>query len=348
MSSPEGMALLALAVIATVALFIFSSQDKPVDEVRYTEVSGQMRYSNEVSSATQTMSRVPSDVFAGIKKYVFFMGHGRSGHSIIGSLMDAHPHVVIAHQFHIFDNFDEFNKVPSQQWRDHFFELLYNDSVTDAASVLTDTGKGYSLEVEDSWQGKFDEYIEVIGDKSGASTTKHYIKHNEQFRKDYLKLKQELSIPMHIIYALRNPFDIISTKLNYALTNREEYRSKKLASTAVRKLKVADSRLTRETNFFFDRVRAAIESIDGLFGRENVLTVHNCDLVDDPRGIISRIFQFLEVDVSEHYLDLCAAKVFKSVSQSRDTIEWTPEAIQMVERRMKEYKMLGRYSFTSD
>ena len=67
--------------------------------------------------------------------------------------------------------------------------------------------------------------------------------------------------------------------------------------------------------------------------------------MDDPRGTITRIFQFLEVDVSEHYLDLCAAKVFKSISRSRDTIEWTPEAIQMVERRMKEYKM---FSFTSD
>ena len=55
---------------------------------------------------------------------------------------------------------------------------------------------------------------------------------------------------MRIICALRNPFDIISTKLNYALTNREEYHSKKLASTAVRKLKVADSILTRETNYF--------------------------------------------------------------------------------------------------
>ena len=99
-------------------------------------------------------------------------------HSIIGSLMDAHPHVVIAQQFHVFNNFDELNKVPSQQWRDHFFELLYNDSVKDATSTLTDSSKGYSLEVVDSWQGKFDKYIKIIGDKSGAETTKHYIKHN--------------------------------------------------------------------------------------------------------------------------------------------------------------------------
>ena len=42
-------------------------------------------------------------------------------------------------------------------------------------------------------------------------------------------------------------------------------------STAVHKLKVADSVLTEHTDYFFDRVKAVVESIDNLFGRENVL-----------------------------------------------------------------------------
>ena len=40
---------------------------------------------------------LPTNVTRGIKKFVFFAGYARSGHSIIGALMDAHPHVVIAH-----------------------------------------------------------------------------------------------------------------------------------------------------------------------------------------------------------------------------------------------------------
>ena len=84
-----------------------------------------------------------------------------------------------------------------------------------------------------------------------------------------------------------------------------------------------------------------------MLGKENVLDVHNCDLVDDPRGTMSRIFDFLEVDTTEHYLDVCAEKVFKSESRSRNVVAWTPEQIEMVERRMKEYEMMNRYNFTS-
>ena len=60
------------------------------------------------------------------------------------------------------------------------------------------------------------------------------------------------------------------------------------------------------------------------------------------------IFDFLEVDTTEHYLDVCAEKVFKSESRSRNTIVWTPEKKEIVERRMKKYEMLNRYSFTSE
>ena len=47
------------------------------------------------------LAKLPSEVINGIKKFVFFVGYAcaRSGHSIVGSLMDAHPHVVIAHEF---------------------------------------------------------------------------------------------------------------------------------------------------------------------------------------------------------------------------------------------------------
>ena len=63
---------------------------------------------------------------------------------------------------------------------------------------------------------------------------------------------------------------------------------------------------------------------------------------------MSRIFDFLEVDTTEHYLDVCAKKVFKSESRSRNVVAWTPEQIEIVERRMKGYEMLNRYSFTSE
>ena len=105
--------------------------------------------------------------------------------------------------------------------------------------------------------------------------------------------------------------------------------------------------LERQINGYFMKLHPVLELIS-TFGRGNVLDVHNCDLVNDPRGTMRRIFDFLDVDTTEHYLDVCAEKVFKSESRSRNMVVWTPEQIEMVEKRMKGYEMLNRYNFTSE
>ena len=84
-------------------------------------------------------------------------------------------------------------------------------------------------------------------------------------------------------------------------------------------------------------------------GPENVLEVHNCDMVNDPRNTISNLFDFMDVKLtSEHFLDICSEKIFKSTSRTRDLIEWRPEQVSRIEQEMKKYKMLSRYNFTSD
>ena len=39
----------------------------------------------------------------GVQKFVLFVGYARSGHSIIGSMMDAHPDMIIANQYMLFE-----------------------------------------------------------------------------------------------------------------------------------------------------------------------------------------------------------------------------------------------------
>ena len=43
---------------------------------------------------------LPASVIDAVQHFVFFIGYARSSHSIIGSLLDAHPNVVIAKQTH--------------------------------------------------------------------------------------------------------------------------------------------------------------------------------------------------------------------------------------------------------
>ena len=46
--------------------------------------------------------QVPQSVIDRVKTFIFFVGHPCSGHSIVGSLIDSHPHMVISHEYTLF------------------------------------------------------------------------------------------------------------------------------------------------------------------------------------------------------------------------------------------------------
>ena len=319
---------LYVALTITVALIVLLSSITPVVE--------------EILS-TRLYYTLTNEVISGIKKFVLFVGYERSGHSIVGSLMDAHPHVVISHEFFLFDKFDSLNKVPNDTWRDNLFQSLFNESVNSAIRPRSE--KGYTLKVEGLWEGDYLDHIEVIGDKSGGMTTKQYRTSRKKFNENFLKLKRSIGIPIRAIHVIRNPFDMIST--NYVFTKNSSL-LKHLKENPGEKITVDNSRLKWNINSAFHKFEAVTEIINNILKRENVIDIHNCDLVSDPRGTLRKIFNFLEVHTTEYYLDMCAEKVFKSVSQSRDMIEWPSELREMVETRILKYATLRRYHFTSN
>ena len=284
-----------------------------------------------------------------IHKFVVFMGDLRSGSSIIGTLLDAHPHVIVSHEYRLFNQFWELNHAPDNKWKENLFDMIYTRSKRDVAESRSLAGKGYQLKVNGQWQGAFDRWVEVIGDKSADITIKSYLVDKEEFLRNYQKLKQKISVPVLVINTLRNPFDMISTNmalLGYGYTKFRNLKKTFQEGKSIKKLN--DSDLLREKiNGYFVKLDP-VQELTSVFGRENVLDVHNCDLVNDPRGTMSRVVDFLEVDATELYLDTCAEKIFQSESRSRNVVFWTPEQIAMVEKRIKEYEFLNRYNFTSE
>ena len=286
-----------------------------------------------------------------IHKFVVFMGDLRSGSSIIGTLLDAHPHVVVSNEYRLFNQFWELNHAPDNKWKENLFDIIYTRSKRDVTETgsRTFTGKGYQLKVNGQWQGAFDRWVEVIGDKSADITIKSYLVDKEEFLRNYQKLKEKISVPVLVINALRNPFDMISTNMAILGWGNINFRNLKKTFQEGKHIKKLNrpGLLQEKINGYFVKLDP-VQELTSVFGRENVLDVHNCDLVNDPRGTMSRIFDFLEVDTTEHYLDMCAEKIFKSESRSRNVVFWTPEQIAMVEKRMKEYEFLNRYNFTSE
>ena len=75
---------------------------------------------------------LPKSVINHVNHFLFFVRYARSGHSIIASMLDAHPNVVIAHEYALFVKWEhEPAQHSSRTW-------LFNTLTTTQGSVFTE------------------------------------------------------------------------------------------------------------------------------------------------------------------------------------------------------------------
>ena len=291
-------------------------------------------YDNSPAEEGEGLSK---EVVDGVKKFIFFIGWARSGHSIVGSLLNAHPNMVVSYEYNVF------NKIQSSNTKSSLFDAIYQRSIPVNGTDMTSYKKGYTLFVDNSWQGKFHQ-LEVIGDKSGdvsALTTP------EEYKSRYKTLSEVVGIPILMLCVIRNPFDVISTTLFY---ENIRVKWKNMVATG----EVSE---TKKKVFYAKSVNATIEKFfyiaDAVTehcvkNSSQCLIVHSVDLVRDTRGTMKQLCTFLEVGCYEFYLQQCQEKVFSELSKSRKLVNWSQEQINEVERKMKDYHFFDRYSFHSD
>ena len=54
------------------------------------------------SSQTYKFAPLPQSVIDGVKYFVYFVGRAHSGHSTVASMLDSHPHMIVAHEAQLF------------------------------------------------------------------------------------------------------------------------------------------------------------------------------------------------------------------------------------------------------
>ena len=91
-----------------------------------------------------------------------FIGYPRSGHTLIGALLDAHPNMIIAHELDALKFiYARFSK------RQIYYLLLKNSRAFAERGCKTSR---YSYGVPNQLQGRF-EKLQIIGDKQGEAST---------------------------------------------------------------------------------------------------------------------------------------------------------------------------------
>lgn len=261
-------------------------------------------------------SRKYRDAFQDVKTYCLFIGHARSGHSIVGALLDAHPHAVVA------DELDTLLYVDNGFSKQQICTLVLERSQHLAEKGRKASGREgqvYSYFVPGQWQGRYQK-LQVVGDtRAGLSTQR--IGRDPQILQRLQKLMG--NVDLKILHVLRNPFDNISTMM----------------LRGGRSVDNATARYFANCDIIRD-LRARVDETE-------LLVVRHEALIGQPQVCVTKMCQFLGLEVIPDYVDACAGIIYDSPSKSRSKVEWDTESIDTVQRKIDKFEFLNGYSFTS-
>ena len=280
--------------------------------------------------------KLPQFVIDRIKTFVFFFAYAHSGHSIVGSLMDSHPHIVISHEVDVFNKLSEGKLSPTKQ--DIFNAVWRNTMQTIINGHRAENFKGYNLLVDGLYQGKYIDHIDVIGDKKGGGTIHLLLQKPEEWSRVYDILKS-LNVKLKVIQVYRNPYDTIATTL--LLRHNKEI---KFANVKQHNITRKGSSVQVIEDYFL--YHNAIINVKKMYNLD-LAEIHGKDLISDPRGNLLKLCNHVGVNCSNDYLDICSNKVFKNESKTRRLIEWTDQQLQMIQQNIDKYSDLKGYSFDS-
>ena len=246
--------------------------------------------------------------FKNIEKYAMFFGYPRSGHSIFGSMLDAHHNMIISHEQNIL------LYLKAKFSKNQIFSLILQNS-----KDFTKSGRKweeYQYEIPNQWQGKFDK-LKVIGDKKGGVSSIMVLNDPSLINKLQKKIKTKL-VFLHII---RNPYDNIST-----MSRKHEVE------------------LESSIKSYFRRAEA-VKMVKEKFPNIPMLEIRHEQLISDPKSVLKTMCEFLDLDYTQEYLDDCASIVMEQPSKTRYKIEWSKENIDKVKEMMGQYELLAGYTY---
>ncbi len=260
--------------------------------------------------------------FQKVKGFILFVGYPRSGHSIVGALLDAHPNIIIGMEWNVLSHLKAgFRK------NQIFYSLMLRSRIFREREKNVWTG--YSYRIEDSYQGRYTT-IHFFGDKLGGFVSRYLISDPQLFPMLY----KEMGVPVYHIHVIRNPFDVIST-----MTNRY-YEKRKPLDYRITSLDL----LTFIERFFkwAWAIKKYREEKERLW-----IDIYHEDLVHDSTSVLKRLMDYLGLEVGEEYYRACRNLIYRTPHRSRKTVPWTPELITYVESEIRKIPFLQRYDFNS-
>lgn len=263
---------------------------------------------------TMTSLRVRRDPdrFASVHAFCMFLGHVKSGGSLLGALLDAHPDALVS------DEIDVVSYVRSGFRRDQIFHLVERGSRREAQKgrVTARRLDPYSLAVPGQFQGRA-RTVRVIGDVRSGPTTRTVGDDPELLSRVEATLAP---VPIRFIHVVRSPFDPVSAMVR---------RGGRSLDNAIGDYAAQCRRL--------DRLRAEIPE-------DRLITVHYDQLMTDPTSELRRVCSFLDLSTDEAYLRSCASIIDPTRPGERQSVQWDDQAVASVGELIDRTPFLAPYA----
>lgn len=257
--------------------------------------------------------------FSAVRYFLMFIGYPRSGHTLIGALLDAHPNIMIGMEW-------DAMQYCRLGFRQHqiFYSLIKNSEAF--RKVRDNRWTGYNYKVDGMYQGRLRK-LTIIGDKFGGRNALWINEEPELLN----KLASTLKVPIKIVHVIRNPFDTIATMTRW-------YKSPKHKKDVTNNLDIVAM-----IYGYFLRVEVMQELKKD--ERFDIYDLYHESFIQDPKNNLRKLIDFLEEDPFKEYLEKCSDIVYQKPNMSRHELVWPAELISFVENKIREYDFLRDYSF---
>ena len=250
--------------------------------------------------------------FASVRCYCAFVGYPRSGHSLIGALLNAHPRMAIAHEL------DAVGLVTRKGYtRNALFSAIFDRDEWWKGRQWK--WEGWDYTISGQAQGVRDD-IRVVGDKAGGLTSRQLTQDPATFT----RLSDAIGTPMRFIHHIRNPFDTIATMA-------------RKGQPGVSDLDTAISR------YFDQHVRGV--RIAKSFAGGDLHDLYHESMLQQPEATMAALCEHLGQTASAEYLRACRERINPSPTQSRHSVTWRKDQLDRVKTLASNVEWLSSYTF---
>jgi len=257
-----------------------------------------------------------------------FIGFGRSGHSIVGQIVNAHPNALIADEANIFEDLGTeptLNETLSYLIaRDRAFALRwYNkDSPLHRGDplrrLLKPRGRRRNFHFKGLSQG-FVKLPSVIGNSKAGYTTRHVAEDPELIP----RFEKAAGLPMKFVSLVRNPYDMVASGMRRRGASFDEICSG------------------------FEHMASMLQTSLENLSEYPVLHLRQEDLLTDSDAEIGRLFSFLELPTSSEFKNIVRERLFTDTDRSRQKV---PEVLQnrkRIDALIESYDFFNGYTIES-